>query len=108
MNCAAVSILYSQNRISIADDTVRRTAASEELAALINKRRSDSLTYFKITGNMGNSVQESVFPAETPLAMAYVPFQKWEEPYAPNEALAAGTIFPSLDLPFEGSKSRKK
>lgn len=66
------------------------------------------MTYFKITGNMGNSVQESVFPTETPLAMAYVPFQKWEEPYAPNEALAAGTIFPSLDLPFEGSKSRKK
>lgn len=46
------------------------------------------------------------FPAQTPPAMAYVPFQQWEEPYAPNKALAAGTMFPSLDLPFTGSEVR--
>lgn len=36
------------------------------------------------------------------LAMAYVPAQKWQELYEPNEALHRGTIFRQLDLPFEG------
>ncbi len=44
------------------------------------------------------------FPSETPYAMAYVPFQQWEETYAENIALAKGTIFPSLDLPFYGKE----
>lgn len=42
------------------------------------------------------------FPKETPLAMAYVPYQSWEETYPENKALEQGTIFPSLDLPFKG------
>lgn len=46
------------------------------------------------------------FPADMPPAMAYVPFQQWEEPYAPNKALAAGTMFPSLDLPFSGREAK--
>lgn len=41
-------------------------------------------------------------PENMPLAMAYVPYQSWEETYAENTALAKGTIFPSLDLPFLG------
>ena len=36
------------------------------------------------------------------LAMAYVPWQKWETMYNEEEALKAGTAFPSLDLPFYG------
>jgi len=36
------------------------------------------------------------------LAMAYVPWQKWEKPYDDEKALERGTIFPSLDLPFYG------
>ncbi len=48
------------------------------------------------------------FPAETPLAMAYVPYQSWEETYAENVALTKGTIFPSLDLPFCGKEAAKK
>ena len=47
------------------------------------------------------------FPSETPIAMAYVPFQQWETPYAENKALSAGTIFPSLDLPFMGRSALK-
>ncbi len=47
-------------------------------------------------------VPEGAFPAETPLAMAYVPFQSWEETYPENKALETGTIFPSLDMPFKG------
>ena len=40
------------------------------------------------------------FPDNTPLAMAYVPFQQWGEVYNDEEALCRGTIFPDLDLPF--------
>lgn len=37
-----------------------------------------------------------------PIAMSYVPWQKWERTYEPAVALKRGTIFPSLDLPFLG------
>ncbi len=40
------------------------------------------------------------------LAMAYIPFQEWSEPYALAEGLDNGTIFPELNLPFYGSKFR--
>ena len=42
----------------------------------------------------------SRFPEHTPLAMAYVPFQKWEQPYSDEKAFNTGTIFPELNLPF--------
>ncbi|MDD7719376.1 MAG: spore coat associated protein CotJA [Eubacteriaceae bacterium] len=38
------------------------------------------------------------------LAMAYVPWQRFEKTYDLNEALDVGTIFPELDLPFLGYK----
>lgn len=47
----------------------------------------------------------SVFPEMTPVGMAYVPFQQWEEPFPENIALEKGTIFPSLDLPFRGGEA---
>lgn len=34
------------------------------------------------------------------LAIATVPVQPWETPYAPEKALKQGTIFPALDKPF--------
>lgn len=42
----------------------------------------------------------SAFPASTPLAMAYVPFQQFNEIYPENEALKKGTLFPELCFPF--------
>lgn len=36
------------------------------------------------------------------LAMAYVPYQQWAQPYDMDIALARGTIFSQLDLPFLG------
>lgn len=42
-----------------------------------------------------------------PLAMAYVPIQKWEDTYSLETALQRGTIFPSLDLPFMGRGGKK-
>ena len=47
----------------------------------------------------------SRFPKDTPIAMAYVPYQFWEKPYDDELALARGTIFPSLDKPFIGEEA---
>ena len=42
-------------------------------------------------------------PCEAPLAMAYIPMQRSAVPaYDADEALARGTLFPGLDLPFMG------
>ena len=35
-----------------------------------------------------------------PLAMAYVPMQKWREIYELDKAFQTGTIFRELDKPF--------
>lgn len=37
-----------------------------------------------------------------PLALASVPMQKFEKLYPPAMALARGTLFSALDLPFKG------
>lgn len=43
------------------------------------------------------------FPENTPIGMAYVPFQQWNDKiYEPTVALSRGTIFQDLDLPFIG------
>lgn len=52
----------------------------------------------------GLTIPRGRFPQDTPLAMAYVPYQEWEDTYAENVALAKGTIFPSLDMPFLGKE----
>lgn len=48
---------------------------------------------------------EGKFPESTSIAMAYVPYQKWEQTYDVNIALCRGTIFPSLDKPFIGEEA---
>lgn len=47
-------------------------------------------------------MEKSEFPKMTPLGMAYIPFQQWEQPYDTDTAFPIGTIFPSLDYPFQG------
>lgn len=39
-----------------------------------------------------------------PVAMAYVPFQKYQQPYDLCYALCVGTIFPDLCKPFCGRR----
>ena len=46
----------------------------------------------------------SRFPEDTPLAMSYVPWQKYDEVYGENTALEKGTIFPDLYFPFKGRR----
>ena len=42
-----------------------------------------------------------------PLAMVYSPCQAWRGAYAPDVALARGTLFSELDLPFEPTSSKR-
>ncbi len=35
-----------------------------------------------------------------PVGMGYVPWQQWRQTYTLEQAIAQGTIFPELDLPF--------
>lgn len=52
---------------------------------------------------MKNSMM-SAFPAETPVGMAYVPYQQWKNVYEPSVALDRGTVFEDLDKPFLGER----
>ena len=56
------------------------------------------------------SVNDYLFgalPSRAPLASAYVPMQENVEPnYPPQTAIARGTLFPGLDLPFRGMVNR--
>lgn len=44
---------------------------------------------------------------DLPLAMAYVPSQRWEEIYEDNDGFERGTIFRALDKPFLGREPGK-
>lgn len=46
------------------------------------------------------TTQAGMLEQNYPVAMAYVPWQQWQNTYAPERGLAQGTIFPDLDLPF--------
>lgn len=43
---------------------------------------------------------------DMPIAMAYVPWQRWNNIYEPCKALMRGTMFPELDKPFLGGGLR--
>ena len=58
--------------------------------------------FFEITAPSGGTAGQLPLP----LAMAYIPPQKWTTVYDAAEALKRGTVFPALDLPFEGENSR--
>ncbi|MBR0208101.1 MAG: spore coat protein CotJB [Oscillospiraceae bacterium] len=54
-----------------------------------------------------NDVLFGSLPSRAALASAYVPMQESVEPnYPPQTAIARGTLFPGLDLPFRGMVNR--
>lgn len=70
----------------------------DNINGFILRERENSFTSAPAQNN--NSPMTSRFPASTPLAMAYVPFQQMSEVYDEDNALKKGTLFPELDLPF--------
>lgn len=55
--------------------------------------------------NRGMSMPDYPHKARKSLAMAYVPWQKWQNVMDSCNALKHGTIFEELVLPFEGKKA---
>lgn len=62
----------------------------------------------KISSIFAETVRGTAGQLPLPLAMAYVPPQKWTIVYENEEGLMAGTIFPALDLPFQFEGGRGK
>lgn len=62
--------------------------------------------------NMRNQEQndwEGRLPANAPLANPYVPFQQENPPqYEARKGLVRGTLFPGLDLPFQGKVNKEE
>jgi hypothetical protein len=56
------------------------------------------------SSSAGTGIADNAFPSQITLAQAYVPRQGWETPLPPEDALEAGTVFPSLVLPFMKGK----
>lgn len=56
-------------------------------------------------GGAGNaSGFDAMYLGSLPLASAYTPTQQWKTTYTLAGGLQRGTIFPELDLPFEGGR----
>lgn len=51
-----------------------------------------------------NIQEEYLFPQRVSLAMAYVPYQPFNNLYENETGFNRGTIFKALDLPFTGGK----
>ena len=49
-----------------------------------------------------SEIYEHLNMANAPLAMAYVPYQQWNQTFDLGKALKVGTIFPELYKPFCG------
>lgn len=79
----------------------------DDMEGVILREREASLGSVNMNDNSGGSCQPSRFPQNTPLAMAYVPFQQWGETYDDDKALSRGTLFPELDLPFLGGGDKQ-
>ena len=50
----------------------------------------------------GNCAKDQLFGMS--MAIAYVPWQYWNQTYQLDKAMQAGTIFPELDKPFLGKR----
>lgn len=77
------------------------------IEGLVVRERPEASAAYGNNGNNGNNGMTSRLPKNTPLAMAYVPFQQWGEVYSDDEAFNRGTLFPELDFPFERGGSGK-
>ena len=53
-------------------------------------------------GGTSGSGFDAMYLGSLPIAMAYTPMQQWKATYSAEKGLSRGTIFPELDLPFEG------
>ena len=74
----------------------------DDMDGFIIRERENTLSETLSQPEKMQGSQISRFPKNTPLAMAYVPFQQWGEVYSDDDALCMGTLFPDLNFPFKG------
>lgn len=79
--------------------------AFDSLGKILTADKEDRAS---MSGARNCEMPSTAFPSETPIGMAYVPYQMWEEPYDMETAHSRGTIFPSLDKPFIGEEAVKR
>ena len=75
----------------------RRPMQSAQTARNVRRQRTD-----------GCPDTHDHFPADMPIAMAYVPWQKWQDIYELCKGLESGTIFKELDKPFLGKGGMRR
>lgn len=78
----------------------------DDIEGLVLRERESAPDMMYNNKRPANSADMSRFPQNTPLAMAYVPFQQWGQVNDESEALDRGTLFPDLDFPFTGGASK--
>ena len=69
------------------------------------RRRCDGT--LRDDGNVNLTARYGWGLQDHPLAMVYSPYQYWRKTYTPEVALAKGTLFSELDLPFEVTNCRR-
>lgn len=75
----------------------------------VNQRmtgNSDRCADNRSTGSFCGCVDQRPMQSDMPIAMAYVPMQRWNQVYDMSRGLTRGTIFPELDLPFVMGRCR--
>lgn len=55
---------------------------------------------------MESNNNQSPFPKDAALAIAYIRWQELTNVYEPEDGLMYGTIFPELNMPFYGRRGR--
>lgn len=78
-----------------------RYQSSEAMCRARNACR-DSCMEDRMSGRSRNEKDQN----DKSLAMAYVPWQKWQSLYEAEKGFCRGTIFAELDKPFEGTGGR--
>lgn len=63
--------------------------------------RNTAMPYNNYRQTMVSSVKKDTYE-DMALAMAYVPWQKWQNIYDAEKGFCNGTIFQELNLPFYG------
>lgn len=107
MNDSSVSPAKQENdqTVSKAAETQNKTNSSVSPAK--TGKKNGGQVSGDYVGGQGCTPNLSRFPAETPDAMAYVPFQQFNTTYPAERGLNYGTIFPELNKPFLGGGMTK-
>ena len=67
-----------------------------------NYRQTTSRSVDNARRDVRETRETITFLEDMPLAMAYVPWQKWQNIFDAEKGFCHGTIFQELNIPFEG------